>query len=144
MIWDHITMIQYPLRPTRSARILIVDDHEVVRAGLAQLLKVRWTICGEAVDGKDAVEKVRELRPDVVVLDISMPRRGGVATAREIRHFWPKTKIIFYSMHDCGPSPSTQVAKLAGADAFVTKRRPVRDLIQTIQSVIEDERTQSS
>jgi len=83
-------------------RILIADDHEKVRLGLRSLLSLRpdWDICGEAVDGRDAVQKARELKPQVAVLDISMPRLNGLEAARQIRKEVPQTEVLIVSQHE--------------------------------------------
>lgn len=121
--------------PPRPVRILIVDDHEVIRAGLAALLRPNWTICGEAVGGDQAIEQAKKLKPELVILDISMPGIGGVAVARAIRHLSPKTKIVFYSFHE--NKTIADLAKTVGADAFVTKRRPTSELLETIRHLVE-------
>ena len=83
-------------------RILIVDDHEAVRCGLRLLLAARaeWIICGEAVDGLDAIEKSKALRPDPVLMDISMPRMDGVQAIRIIYEEFPRPEIIIVSQND--------------------------------------------
>jgi two-component system invasion response regulator UvrY len=91
-----------------------------------------WEICGEAKDGAEAIAKVVELSPDVVILDLSMPVIGGFDTAKRIRRAAPSTRIIFFSIHE---TPTT--ARLVGADAFVSKSSAARDLPQTIHRVLE-------
>jgi DNA-binding NarL/FixJ family response regulator len=83
-------------------RILIVDDHELVRRGLRSILLTRpeWEICGEAADGSIAIEKARELKPDVVLLDITMPHMNGLDAARIIRRDVPRAKVIILSQYD--------------------------------------------
>jgi len=77
-------------------RLLIVDDHEVVRRGVRSLLADhnRWEVCGEAVDGQDAIEKARELKPDVIVMDVSMPRLNGLEATPIIRSVLPDCEIL--------------------------------------------------
>lgn len=82
-------------------RILIADDSDVVRRGIEHLLNQHqgWEVCGQAVDGQDAVHKAQQLAPDVVVLDFSMPVLNGVDAAREILKIRPNTRIVLCSMH---------------------------------------------
>jgi DNA-binding NarL/FixJ family response regulator len=115
-----------------SIRVLLADDHETVRAGLRVVLaqEPRFQICGEAENGRDAVAKVKQLQPDAVVLDVSMPVMNGLEAAREIRRVAPSTKIVMFSMHDSSQMKDT--ARDAGADAFVLKTAPSQELVRTI------------
>ena len=92
----------------------------------------QWEICGEARDGVEAVQLVRSLCPDVVILDLTMPVMGGFDTAKRIRQVAPDTRIVFFSIHE---TPTT--ARLVGADAFVSKASAAKDLANTIQNVLE-------
>jgi DNA-binding NarL/FixJ family response regulator len=82
-------------------RILVVDDHDLMRRGIKSLLQPHsgWEICGEAQTGREAVEKTAELKPDVVILDISMPDLNGVEAARRIRKSSPNTEVLILSVH---------------------------------------------
>jgi two-component system invasion response regulator UvrY len=110
-----------------------VDDHEIVRMGVRILLSGNdhWEVCGEAPNGAEALEKVAELTPDVVILDLAMPVLGGFDTAKRIRMLSPSTRIVFFSIHE---TPTT--ARLAGADAFVSKSSAAQDLPRTIAEVL--------
>jgi DNA-binding NarL/FixJ family response regulator len=114
-------------------RILIADDNEVVRLGVRTLLlsKRDWEACGEATNGREAISKVSELSPDVVILDLSMPVMNGFEAAAEIRRIAPSIKIVFLSIHDV---PAT--AREVGADAFVSKTSSAEELVATIERVI--------
>lgn len=118
-------------------RILIVDDHEAVRRSLRLLLSSRtdWVVCGEAVDGRDAVEKAKELRPDIVLMDISMPRMNGIEASRTIRQEVPESKIIVISQNELS-IVSRQAADI-GVRSFVAKIDLSRDLVAVIDSVAE-------
>jgi DNA-binding NarL/FixJ family response regulator len=81
-------------------RILLADDHQIVRMALSQTIcesDSEWEICGEAIDGRDAVEKARELKPDLVVLDFAMPMADGIKAGREIRALFPDVAILVYT-----------------------------------------------
>jgi two-component system, chemotaxis family, chemotaxis protein CheY len=115
------------------ARILIVDDHPIARTAIGSLLNSHsFHICGEAQDGKEAIEKVRELQPDLVLLDISMPVMNGIQAAMEIRRIAPATKIIFLSNHDI-PIIVDATRKLA--DGFVPKSAADIRLIPTLNRI---------
>jgi DNA-binding NarL/FixJ family response regulator len=119
-----------------KARIVLADDHEIVRKGIRSLLdgQFPWEVCGEAENGKEAVAKVLELNPDLVVLDLSMPVLNGLEAAREIRQLSPKTKIIIFSMHD---SPRiAEEAQRAGADAYLAKTAHFTELQKTIAALL--------
>jgi DNA-binding NarL/FixJ family response regulator len=121
-----------------NARVLIVDDHEIFRRGLRALLEPssEWQICGEAVDGWDAVEQCQSLKPDIVVLDVSMPRLNGLEAARLIKKEDPEPKIVIITQHD---SPQIRSAALeAGARAFVTKSAVGNELVTALRSLIKN------
>jgi DNA-binding NarL/FixJ family response regulator len=84
-------------------KILIVDDHEIVRQGIRSLLtrsRPEWEICGEATNGRDAIEAVRNLKPDVVILDVTMPVMSGLEAAQQIRKLGVATRILIFTMHE--------------------------------------------
>jgi two-component system, NarL family, response regulator NreC len=112
-------------------RILIADDNEPVRRYVRELLTSESSleVCGEAVDGAEAIQKTVELRPDLVVLDISMPVFDGLAVARTLRTDAPHTRILIMSQHD--PSMLLPRALQAGAHACVDKSRLGVDLLPT-------------
>jgi two-component system, NarL family, nitrate/nitrite response regulator NarL len=120
--------------PEHAPRILLVDDHELVRKGLASLLSARWQICGEAGNGAEAIEKARELKPDLVLLDLSMPVMGGSATARHIRQIVPGIKLVLLSIHDS--ATVAQLAKAIGADAFLSKGCTVEALHDAVAALV--------
>src|SRR5208282_523926 len=96
------TEVSGPLGGTPRKRILIADDHEMLRRGVRNTLQTELDleICGEAVDGQDAVEKVKALQPDLVILDINMPVLNGLVVVRQILRFRPQTKVLVFSVHD--------------------------------------------
>lgn len=127
---------------TKSVRLLIVDDHEIFRRGLRALLEPssEWQICGEAVDGIDAVEQCKSLQPDIVVLDVSMPRLNGLEAARQIKREKPESQIVIITQHD---SPQIRSAALeAGAQAFVTKSAVGSELVAALRKLIQGENRQ--
>jgi PAS domain S-box-containing protein len=118
-----------------SLRVLLVDDHEPIRRGIRDLLSSRagWSVCGEAADGLDAIEKARHLGPDIVLMDISMPRMDGLEATRNILREFPDCKIVIITQND--PSVARRQAAAAGAQAFVTKAQLSRDLLSTVEQV---------
>jgi DNA-binding NarL/FixJ family response regulator len=120
-----------------NARIVLADDHEIVRSGIRSLLDGHypWEVCGEAENGQEAVEKVLSLKPELVVLDLSMPIMNGIEAAREIRKKAPSTKIVIFSMHD---SPRiAEEAVQAGADAYLAKTAHFSELEKVISSLLQ-------
>lgn len=116
-------------------RILVVDDHELVRKGVRTLLRERsdFEVCGEGVDGRDAIEKARALNPDLVVMDISMPRLNGLEATREIHAILPHTDILVLSQHEA-PEIMRQALN-AGARGYVVKSSISSDLVSAIDAV---------
>ncbi len=112
-----------------AARILVVDDNSAARAAIRALLDLNsFKVCGEAKDGEEALEKVRELKPDIVLLDINMPGMNGVTTASRIRRRH-QTKIVFLTIHKL---PGTVLATRQWSDGFVSKSAAATELIPTL------------
>lgn len=120
-----------------SARILIVDDHEVLREGLKSLLaKLRpdWIICGEATDGKEAIQVAQELKPDLMILDITMPHLSGFEAAAQMRSSGMIFPILIFTTHQ-----SERLAadvQQAGAQGYVLKSQAARDLVLAIDALL--------
>jgi DNA-binding NarL/FixJ family response regulator len=116
-------------------RILLADDHEIVRRGLRSLLEKHegWEICGEAGDGREALEKAAQLKPDVIILDIGMPSLNGLDATRQLLQLDPQFKIIVLTITD-----SDQVIREAldaGARGFVLKSDAARDLVSAVEAL---------
>ena len=116
-------------------RVLIADDHAVVRSGLCALLASQPDIevVGEAADGVAVVERCAELLPDVVLMDLTMPGRGGIAAAEDLRRSLPKTKVLVLTMHE--DESYARLARLAGAHGYVLKKSLAAELITAVRTV---------
>jgi DNA-binding NarL/FixJ family response regulator len=119
------------------ARILIVDDHEVVREGLRALLEKTdgWSVCGEASNGRQAVELALESKPDLVVLDLGMPELNGLEAARRILKALPRCGLVALSAYQEEAVVRDVIA--AGVRGYVLKSESARDLVLAVQSVLE-------
>jgi DNA-binding NarL/FixJ family response regulator len=120
-----------------SARILIVDDHEVVREGVKTLIsrsRPDWNICGEASNGEQAIEASKKLRPDVIVLDITMPKMNGIEAAAKIAALSLGCHVLIFTMHESDRLSSE--VRAVGAQGFVLKSQAARDLIRAIDQVL--------
>ena len=116
-----------------TSRILIVDDHPAARITIRSLLD--WhslQVCGEAQNGKEAMEKVLELKPDIVLLDITMPVMDGIQAAYEIRRVSPETKIVFLTVAE---EPSVLGGALLWSHGFVSKSEAGTKLIPTLKQL---------
>lgn len=120
-------------------RVLVVDDHEVVRRGLTSLLLTHpeCVICGEATQGKEAVEKAIDLRPDVIIMDVSMPTLNGLDATRTIRTLLPSCEILVLSQHN-SPEMVRQAFR-AGARGYVIKSSVGKNLWDAVQKVSRHE-----
>lgn len=116
-------------------RILLVDDHAVVRRGVASIIERNGigTVCGEAENGEEAIRKAKELKPDIVLMDISMPKMGGIEATKQIRRFAPHLKIIILTMHDS--RQVAEIAKEAGADRVIDKSQAEEQLVRAVKEL---------
>src|SRR5690349_6468943 len=116
-------------------RILIADDHEVVRSGLRKILESQpsWEVVAEAGDGKDAISKATETKPDVAVLDYSLPLINGIEATRQIRARLPKTEVLIFTMHD--NEALIEELLRAGARGYLLKSDAKLHLIAAIEAL---------
>jgi DNA-binding NarL/FixJ family response regulator len=121
-------------------RIIVADDHEVVRQGIRAVLESQpeWQVCAEASNGREAIQKAEELKPDVVVLDVAMPEVNGLVAVREILQNRPETKILMLTMHE-----SEQIIREvleAGAHGYLLKSDAGRDLVTAVTALNRNKR----
>jgi len=119
----------------KRIRILIADDHAVLRAGLRRLIGEQpdMDVVGEAADGEEAVRRTRELRPDVALMDLTMPGLGGLKAIERIRQDCPETRVLVLTMHDVPAYLRSVLA--AGGSGYVVKRAADSELLSAIRSV---------
>jgi DNA-binding NarL/FixJ family response regulator len=124
----------------KGVRILLADDHEIVRHGLRRLLETQagWEICAEAASGLEAVERARQLKPDVAILDYSMPGLNGAEAARQILAQSPHTEIMILTMHDSEQLLREVLA--LGARGYVLKSDAMSEMVAAVKSLIEHKR----
>ena len=121
-----------------ATRILLVDDHEIVREGIRTLItrsRPEWEICGEARDGEEALVAVRALKPDVVILDITMPKMSGLEAAPRIAKLGLGCRVLMFTMHD-SERLSTEVRQ-AEAQGLVLKSQAARDLVRAVDRLLD-------
>jgi DNA-binding NarL/FixJ family response regulator len=116
-------------------RILLADDHDIVRHGLREMIKRHpgWEVCGEARDGREAVAMAAELKPDVAVVDMTMPFLDGIAATREIRVVSPATEVLVFTMHESEDLVAAVLA--AGGRGCMLKAAAVRSVVTAIETV---------
>jgi DNA-binding NarL/FixJ family response regulator len=118
----------------KNIRILIADDHDVVRAGIRLLIEKEsgWEVCGEAADGRQAVVLAEKLRPDVVVLDLTMPELNGLEAARQIKRRLPQVEVVMLTAHE-NEDLVHQVFDV-GARSYIVKTEAAKNLIPAVRS----------
>lgn len=120
-----------------TARILIADDHEIVRQGICTLIerwRPEWEICGEVTNGREAVEAVKTLKPDVIILDITMPVMSGLEATPRIVKLGLGCSILIFTMHESARLPAE--IRAAGAQGYVLKSRAARDLVTAVDRLL--------
>jgi two-component system, NarL family, response regulator NreC len=118
--------------------ILIADDHDIIRAGIKNILnnQPKYEVAGEAVDGQDALSQVKKLKPDIILLDISMPKISGLDIIEDIHQASPKTKVLIISLHKA----SAYVIKAfkAGVAGYLNKENAAEELLPALYKIIND------
>jgi DNA-binding NarL/FixJ family response regulator len=118
-----------------SLRILVADDHEIMRKGLRSLLETQpgWQVCGEAINGRDAVAKAAELHPDIIVLDITMPELNGLQAIPQILEASPQTEVLVLTMHES--EQMMEEALRAGARGYMLKSDAMRNFLAAVEAL---------
>jgi DNA-binding NarL/FixJ family response regulator len=120
----------------KPKRILIADDSDVVRRAVSSCLtRGEFEVCGEAVDGEDAIEKARALRPDLILLDVAMPRTNGIVAASVLKHMMPNVLIVLFTMYSEAVARTFSRQELA-FDAVVAKADGMTRLTQCVQNLL--------
>jgi DNA-binding NarL/FixJ family response regulator len=127
-----------------SLRILVADDNEMIRNGLCAVLETRsgWILCGCAVDGTDAVQKAAELKPDVILLDVSMPGLNGFEAAERIHERVPEAEILIVT--EQASSRLSDLPQLPGVRGYVVKSRIASDLVSAVDAASKHRRPLAS
>src|SRR5215211_892044 len=116
-------------------RLLLADDHDIVRRGMKELLEEQagWSVCAEAADGRAAVKLALAQRPDVAILDLSMPELNGLEATRRIKEALPETEVLVFSMHESEELIRDVLA--AGARGYLLKSDASRQLVAAVESL---------
>lgn len=124
----------------KNLRILIADDHELVRRGARGVLHSRrgWRVVGEAANGQEALEKAIDLKPDIALVDISMPELDGIEVVRQIRQAVPTAKVLVLTMHES--DRMVQRALDAGAQGYILKSDLTECLVKAVKSISDGAR----
>ncbi len=120
-----------------QVRLVIVDDHEIFRTGVRRVLQSdgHWDVCGEASTGDEAVKLANEVKPEVIVMDVSMPGTNGIQATRSILSALPKTKILLLTWHTSKELVRSGFA--AGASGYLLKSDAGRDLIEALETIVD-------
>ena len=118
-------------------KILIADDHEIVRQGIRRVLEAKpeWEICGEAANGQEAVRMARELTPDIIIMDVTMPVMTGFQAADEISRLPLSSRVLFFTMHDTGTIANS--VRKSGGQGYVVKNRAAQDLVEALERLLQ-------
>ena len=119
----------------KKPRVIMADDHSLILAGLRRLVEAECEVVGTVEDGRTLVETAQKLRPDLILLDISMPLLNGLEAARQLNKLVPESKLIFLTMH-ASPTYATEAFQ-AGASGYLLKRSAASELSQAIKSVLQ-------
>jgi DNA-binding NarL/FixJ family response regulator len=121
-------------------RILVVDDHAPVRQMIRTFLEMHpdWEVCGEAADGIEAIQQAADLRPDIAVIDLDMPKLNGLEATRRIHDLIPSTRVLILTLHDISTLP--RMARDSGAQGYVLKSEAFDVLTQAIEAVDSSEK----
>jgi DNA-binding NarL/FixJ family response regulator len=114
--------------------ILLVDDHPLILLAMRNILDRDFHVCGEARNGREAVKKAVELRPDLIVMDVSMPVMSGIDATRQIRQLLPDSKVVLLTMYDA--ETITPSARDAGADAVLTKGATLDEIAKSLAQMV--------
>jgi len=120
------------------ARVLVVDDHAFIRRGVQSILHAfpEWELCGEADNGADAVRLSEALKPEVIIMDISMPGLNGIEATRTIHKNHPETKVILLTLHD--NNELVRSAFRAGARGYLLKVDAEKELVQALREIVRE------
>lgn len=120
------------------SRVLVVDDHAFIRRGVQSILHAfpEWELCGEADNGADAVRLTEALKPEVIIMDISMPGLNGIEATRTIHKNHPETKVILLTLHD--NDELVRTAFRAGARGYLLKIDAENELVQALREVVKE------
>jgi DNA-binding NarL/FixJ family response regulator len=118
-------------------RVLVADDHELMRKRLQAFFLGRENVqtVAEAANGREAIEKARELKPDLIIMDVNMPCLDGFEATKEIKKFLPDAAVIILSIHD--GTEVIEQSRLAGAQAFVSKEQATSDLLKAVDAALQ-------
>jgi DNA-binding NarL/FixJ family response regulator len=119
-----------------SKRILVAEDSETVRKVICRCLSASdFQVCGDAIDGEDAIEKARKLKPDLVLLDLAMPRTNGIVVASVLKEIFPNVRIVLFTMYSEAVRRTFNPKGIA-VDAVIAKAEGLRGLVECIQGLL--------